>query len=95
MAGTIEHSWNGTILTIKSDSGTSSMDLKGSVGDMGPRGPQGPCGILYDSEGKVASEIFATKEEIPDVSGFQTAAQVQAAINEALNAIGVAEEGVY
>lgn len=45
MAGTIKHTWNGTVLTVTSDSGTSSMDLKGSQGDMGPRGPQGPAGI--------------------------------------------------
>lgn len=45
MAGTIKHSWNGTILTITSDSGTSSCDLKGTQGDMGIRGPQGIPGI--------------------------------------------------
>lgn len=38
---------------------------------------------------------YATKEEIPDVSGFQTAEQVQTAITTALSAIGVAEEGAY
>lgn len=42
--GEITHSWNGTILTITSDSGTSSMDLKGDKGDDGARGPQGPAG---------------------------------------------------
>lgn len=40
----ITHEWNGTILTITSDSGTSSMDLKGATGDDGARGPQGPAG---------------------------------------------------
>ena len=39
--GEIYHSWNGTVLTITSDSGTSSADLKG---DMGIRGPQGVAG---------------------------------------------------
>ena len=39
--GTITHSWNGTVLTITSDSGTSSADLKG---DMGVRGAQGIAG---------------------------------------------------
>jgi hypothetical protein len=29
------HSWNGTVLTITSASGTSSADLKGSKGDPG------------------------------------------------------------
>lgn len=44
MAGTIKHSWNGTVLTIESDSGVSSCDLKGSTGDTGIRGPQGIAG---------------------------------------------------
>lgn len=38
---------------------------------------------------------LASKDEIPDVSGFQTAEQVETAINNALNSIGVAEEGAY
>lgn len=41
MAGTITHSWNGTILTITSDSGTTAMDLKGKKGDTGARGARG------------------------------------------------------
>ena len=41
MAGTITHSWNGTILTITSDSGTTAMDLKGEKGDTGARGVRG------------------------------------------------------
>ena len=44
MAGTIQHQWNGTVLTITSDSGTSSSDLKGAKGDDGPRGAQGAPG---------------------------------------------------
>ena len=44
MAGTIKHSWNGTVLTIESDSGVSSCDLKGATGDTGIRGPQGIAG---------------------------------------------------
>ena len=42
------HSWNGTVLTITSASGTSSADLKGdkgNKGDTGPQGEQGPQGI--------------------------------------------------
>jgi hypothetical protein len=67
MAGTIEHSWNGTILTIKSDSGTSSMDLKGDKGDIGVRGPQGAPGIVVSSgEGGGSGENGATFT--PDVS---------------------------
>lgn len=40
----ITHKWNGTVLTITSDSGTSSADLKGQKGDDGARGPQGQAG---------------------------------------------------
>jgi hypothetical protein len=44
MAGEIKHSWAGTVLTITSDSGTSSCDLKGEKGDDGCRGAQGVAG---------------------------------------------------
>lgn len=49
MAGQITHSWNGTVLTITSDSGTSSCDLKGAQGDMGIRGPQGIPGAMGET----------------------------------------------
>jgi len=45
MAGTITHEWNGTILTVTSDSGTVSVDLKGARGDIGDRGDQGAAGV--------------------------------------------------
>lgn len=38
------HSWNGTVLTITSASGTSSADLKGAKGDTGPKGDTGAAG---------------------------------------------------
>lgn len=53
MAGTIKHEWNGTVLTITSDAGTSSADLQGAVGDIGPRGPQGEPGIVVDENGVI------------------------------------------
>lgn len=56
--GNIYHSWNGTTLTITSDSGTSSVDLKG---DIGLRGPQGPYGILYDAAGNAVSGYVSTE----------------------------------
>lgn len=40
----ISHSWDGTVLTITSDSGSSSADLRGEKGDMGVRGAQGVAG---------------------------------------------------
>ncbi len=66
MAGEIKHEWNGTVLTITSDSGTSSMDLAGQQGDTGPRGPQGPAGLVYDEDGQVVVnlESYATHEDV-------------------------------
>ena len=51
--GNIYHSWNGTVLTVTSDSGTSSSDLKGA---MGVRGPQGPAGNTKNFEDELAIE---------------------------------------
>ena len=64
MAGQIFHEWNGTVLTITSDSGTSSADLKG-VGEMGPRGPQGPAGVSVGEGGNVDVDLsnYYTKDE--------------------------------
>lgn len=59
MAGNITHSWNGSILTVTSDSGTTSADLRGPQGAMGIRGPQGPAGksgaIIY--KGGLTEEV--------------------------------------
>ena len=38
------HSWNGTVLSVTSASGTSSADLVGPQGPTGATGPQGPKG---------------------------------------------------
>lgn len=67
MAGMITHSWNGTILTITSDSGTSSMDLKGGNGDIGPRGPQGPAGIIINPDGTINYNGYATEQYVEDL----------------------------
>ncbi len=40
----VTHSWNGSILTITSASGTSSADLKGEKGETGARGLRGEKG---------------------------------------------------
>lgn len=37
----IKHYWNGSILTVESDSGSSAADLMGPKGETGPRGPRG------------------------------------------------------
>ena len=61
MAGTITHKWTGTILTITSDSGTSSVDLKGGKGDTGPRGAQGPAGVIVNPDGTIDTSQYATE----------------------------------
>ena len=61
MAGKITHEWNGTILTVTSDSGTSSADLKGDKGDMGVRGAQGAAG------GSADMSNYYTKTEIDEM----------------------------
>lgn len=58
----IYHEWNGTVLTITSDSGTSSADLKGDKGDTGIRGAQGVAG-------KDADSGFATVKSVNDKTG--------------------------
>jgi hypothetical protein len=61
MAGTITHFWNGTVLTVTSDSGTSSMDLSGPTGC---RGPQGRPGVIYDSDGNLYLDDIPSGEEV-------------------------------
>ena len=63
----IYHEWNGTILTITSDSGTSSCDLKGDKGDDGIRGAQGIAGRDgRDGDGaSVETDTTLTKEGAP------------------------------
>lgn len=61
MAGTITHEWNGTVLTITSDSGTSSMNLKG---DTGMRGVQGRAGIILNADGTINMNGYATEEYV-------------------------------
>ena len=73
MAGTITHSWNGTVLTITSDSGTSSADLQGGKGDTGPRGAQGPAGIIVNPDGTIDTSQYATETYVNEkIAEIQT-----------------------
>ena len=82
MAGEVKHQWNGSILTVISDAGASSADLKGPRGDTGPRGPQGPGGVVYNDDGELIVDLspYATREELeyaiennqPDLDIFAT-----------------------
>ena len=69
MSGTITHSWNGTVLTITSDSGTSSADLKG---DTGIRGAQGAPGIPGESP-VIDTSNFLTKDDLPTAEDINAA----------------------
>ena len=62
----ISHEWNGTVLTITSDSGTSSADLRGEKGDTGVRGPQGVAGIITDTTGNIDLAGYEKKENKAD-----------------------------
>ena len=66
MAGEIKHEWNGTVLTITSDSGTSSADLKGEDGKRGIRGPQGRAGVILKEDGSVDMNGYATEAYVLD-----------------------------
>lgn len=75
MAGTIKHQWNGTVLTITSDSGTSSADLKGAKGDTGIRGAQGIQGEKGDRGAGERGAPFTyedfTEEQLAALKGEQ------------------------
>lgn len=79
MSGTITHSFNGTILTITSDSGTSSADLKGTTGDTGPRGPRGLKGdVNITSVNGQTGVVQLTAEDVgalPNTTVIPTTAQ--------------------
>lgn len=85
----ITHSWNGTVLTITSDSGTSSVDLKG---DTGCRGPQGPAGIVYGDTGEIVLDGYATEAYVDakvadinvpqvDMTDYYTKSEVDVKVN--------------
>lgn len=93
MAGEIKHKWHGTVLTITSDAGTSSADLKGQRGDEGIRGPQGRCGLILKPDGTVDYSGLATEEyvdyriellenEDPDLSNYYTKDEIDATLAE-------------
>ncbi len=58
------HSWNGTVLTVTSASGTSSADLKGEKGDVGPAGKDAATDQTYNAESENAQSGTAVAEAI-------------------------------
>lgn len=84
------HSWNGTILTITSDSGTSSMDLKGEKGDDGARGPQGPAG---DTTSGASIELDTTLAEEGKAADAKAVGDAISGVNETINNLTAADVG--
>lgn len=91
----ISHSWNGTVLTITSDSGTSSADLKG---DMGIRGPQGIPGEQFIPEKGVdyftPTEIADIREEVKEDLTPYIDAELEAVSNELTGYVDQKAQGV-
>lgn len=100
MAGIITHVWDGTVLTITSDAGTSSMDLAGRPGDIGPRGPQGPAGTIISNNGTIDLDGYATEAYVDqkiaeididnqdiDLSNYYTKAETNSVIINKIAAI--------
>lgn len=100
----VEHIWNGTVLTVISDSGASSADLKGQKGDTGPRGPQGPCGVILNEQGQVVVDLapYYTGEEVDnkiaaalesaDLTGYPTEAEMATYVSSALGPYATKED---
>lgn len=59
------HSWNGTVLTVTSASGTSSADLKGNKGDKGDKGDTGATGAKGDKGDKGDDGIPYINKSVP------------------------------
>ena len=53
------HSWNGTVLTITSASGTSSAELKGDKGDTGPAPIRGTDYWTEEDKAAILQEVLA------------------------------------
>lgn len=62
------HSWEGTVLTVTSASGTSSSDLRGPKGDDGAIGPQGPAGAT-GPKGEAFTYADFTPEQLAALVG--------------------------
>ncbi len=68
----IYHSWNGTVLTVTSDSGTSSADLQGAMGIRGPQGVAGNSSENIENLKEQVNEIEESLNGYVDWIGFHT-----------------------
>lgn len=85
------HSWNGTVLSVTSASGTSSADLVGPQGPTGATGPQGPAGADGTSFTPVAPLALANGELTVDLSGCADAEDLAGMFESGINVLEVGE----
>ena len=100
----IEHIWNGTVLTVISDRGVSSADLQGQKGDTGPRGPQGPAGVILNEQGEVVVDLapyytgaevdnkIAAAIEGADLENYPTNSEMATYVSSALGSYATKED---
>lgn len=67
------HSWNGTVLSVTSASGTSSADLVGPQGPTGATGPAGADGTVFTPVSPLA---LSNGELSVDLSGYASASDI-------------------
>lgn len=93
----ITHEWNGTVLTITSDSGTSSADLKGEKGDTGIRGAQGEKGKTGEFDAELLDGTLTEAKAYTDTEVATVSAEAAAAMEKAVTAetIAKANRGAY
>lgn len=89
----LTHSWNGTVLTITSDSGTSSMDLKGEKGDDGARGPQGPAGKDGDTTAGATITLDDTLSVEGQAADAKAVGDAISVVNETIENLTAADVG--
>ena len=53
----VTHSWEGSVLTLTSASGTDSVDLKGEQGPQGDRGDTGNSGVYIGTDEPTEEDI--------------------------------------
>ena len=89
------HSWNGTVLSVTSASGTSSADLVGPQGPTGATGPQGPAGADGTTFTPVSPLSLANGELSVDLSAYQTATTRLGRLIALSDAANTTEESTY
>ena len=88
------HSWNGTVLTVKSASGESSANLKGDKGEMGATGAKGDKGERgiqglrgeKGEKGDKGDDYILTDKDKANI-GNDVSAEIEAELNEVLDKI--------